>query len=287
MWSWRRYRTSSLVRITIGLFVAIVLYTEGVEPNRVILEEETVSVCGLHPDLDGLRIIQFTDFHSTSIGPREKAAFGLAENLHPDLVVFTGDLCTYPNLARSLAAKMVDLQAPLGSFFIMGNAEYDGDADAIVRAVSEAGMIVLRNEVRLLKKDRGQLWVIGVDDPSTGRSFLEGALLRLGDDRTTPRLLLAHFPTVFSQATHWGIDVVLSGHTHGGQIRLPGLKGAWSSGSKELDKYMRGNFQSGCTWMHVSRGLGTSIIPVRIGSPPEVTLIILEQGGPSPKRLLP
>jgi predicted MPP superfamily phosphohydrolase len=169
----------------------------------------------------------------------------------------------------------------------MGNAEYDGDAEAIVQAVASAGVIVLRNDIQQITRGSGKLWIIGVDDPSTGRSFLEGALLKLQGDQTTPRLLLAHFPTVFTQAVHWEIDVILAGHTHGGQIVLPGIGDQMSYGSEELNRFRRGDFREGNTWMHVSRGIGTSQIPLRIGSPPEVTLIVLHQGGASAPRPLP
>jgi predicted MPP superfamily phosphohydrolase len=267
--------------------IGFVVYALAVEPHRITVETCEVEVSGLHSVFDGLRIIQLTDFHSTSLGPLERAAFRAAQSLRPDLLAFTGDLCESPAVARELAHEMVDLQPAFGCFLIMGNAEYDGDAEAIVQAVSSAGMIVLRNDVRQITKGRGKLWVIGVDDPSTGRSFLEGALLKLRGDQSTPRLLLAHFPTVFTQAVHWGIDVVLAGHTHGGQIVLPGLGDQMSYGSEELNKFRRGDFREGTTWMHVSRGLGTSKIPLRIGSPPEVTLIVLRAAGPPVARPLP
>ncbi len=269
------------------VLTAVVVYAVAVPQERIAIETCEVYVSGLHPDLDGLRVVQLTDFHSTHIGGLEKAAFNAAEEFEPDLLVFTGDLCLSPKLASRLATMMMALQAPLGSFFVMGNAEYDTDAEKIVSAVAKAGMVVLRNDVRLVKRGNGKLWIIGVDDPSTGRSFLEGALLRLRGDRLTPRLLLAHFPTIFEQAVVWGIDVVLAGHTHGGQVVLPGLNGYFSYGSDELDKYRRGDFREGSTWMHVSRGLGTSKIPIRIGSPPEVTLIVLKSGKTSKPRPLP
>jgi uncharacterized protein len=275
----------------LALFVPVslgfVVYALAVEPNRITIEICEVEVAGLHSSFDGLRIVQLTDFHSTDLGPLEQAAFRAAQELRPDMVAFTGDLCESPTLAGKLAREMVKLQPKFGCFFIMGNAEYDGDAEAIVQAVTSAGMIVLRNDVHQITKGSGTLWIIGVDDPSTGRSFLEGALLRLQGDRTAPRLLLAHFPTVFTQAVYWGIDVVLAGHTHGGQIVLPGMGDQMSYGSVELNKFRRGDFREGATWMHVSRGIGTSKIPIRIGSPPEVTLIVLHPGGPSAPRRLP
>jgi predicted MPP superfamily phosphohydrolase len=265
----------------------VAVYALAVEPNRITIETCGVEVAGLHSAFHGLRIVQLTDFHSTDIGPLELAAFRAARELDPDLVAFTGDLCESPALAGRLAEEMVALKPRFGCYYIMGNAEYDGDAEAIVQAVTKAGIIVLRNEVRLISNDSGKLWIIGVDDPTTGRSFLEGALLKLHGDQTTPRLLLAHFPTVFTQAVHWGIDVVLAGHTHGGQIVLPGIGDQMSYGSEELNRFRRGDFREGTTWMHVSRGIGTSKIPIRIGSPPEVTLIVLYPGNQASPRPLP
>jgi hypothetical protein len=221
------------------------------------------------------------------VGALEKAAFSAAGGLTPDILAFTGDLTVDSVVAGEISRRIVAIGAPLGCFAVMGNVEYDGDAEAVARAMRGAGVVVLRNEVRKVRRGRGELWVLGVDDPSTGRSFLEGALLCLRGDDVTPRLLLAHFPTVFTQAAHWGIDIVLAGHTHGGQIRLPGSGYLGSMGSEELDKYARGDFRSGGTWMHVSRGLGTSKLPFRVGSPPEVTLIILQSVQGSARRPLP
>ncbi len=245
--------------------------------QRVTVEHCEVEVADLHPDLDGLRIVQFTDFHASRIGPLEEAALAAAAELRPDLVVCTGDLACDVRVAEELCRRMVSLGAPLGCFAVMGNAEYDCDAEALVGVMRRAGVTVLRNEARLVGRGEGKLWIIGVDDPSTGRSFLEGALLQLQDDHTTPRLLLAHFPTVFRQAVIWGIDVVLAGHTHGGQIVVPWVGYRASTGSPESDRYVRGDFREGTTWMHVSRGIGTSRIPVRLGAPPEVTLITLRR----------
>ncbi|MBN1424159.1 metallophosphoesterase [Candidatus Fermentibacteria bacterium] len=254
---------------------------------RVDVERCVVDVAGLHGDMDGLRIVQLTDFHSSRIGALEQSAFALAADLHPDILAFTGDLTTDPSVARELARRMVALQAPLGVFAIMGNAEYEGEAEVIVQAMQSEGVHVLRNEVHRVSRGQGNLWIIGVDDPSTGRSFLEGALLRLKGDVHTPRLLLAHFPTAFTQAVHWGIDVVLAGHTHGGQVVLPGSRYSQTMGSDELDRFQRGDFREGHTWMHVSRGLGTSKIPIRIGSTPEVTLITLRAAPGMPPRSVP
>jgi len=255
--------------------------------SGIVVERCVVDVAGLHADLNGLRIVQLSDFHSSRVGSLEVAALSAARDLAPDLVAFTGDLTVHPEVARQLSASMVGLAPPLGCYAVMGNAEYAGDAEAVARAMTDAGMIVLRNEGRTVRRGDGELWVLGVDDPSTGRSFLEGALLGLRGDEATPRVLLAHFPTVFPQAVHWGIDVVLAGHTHGGQIVLTGSRPMGSMGSEELDKYLRGDFRSGTTWMHVSRGVGTSKIPLRLGSPPEVTLITLRSAEGTARRLLP
>lgn len=255
--------------------------------STVAVERCSVEVVGLHARLDGLRIVQFTDFHSSRIGALEEAAFAAARALNPDIVAMTGDMTKDPAVAKALAQRAMALKPPLGCYAVMGNAEYDGDAEAIVEAMRAQGVMVLRNEVRLITRGTGRVWIIGVDDPSTGRSFLEGALLRLGGDEETPRVLLAHFPTVFTQATMWGIDVVLAGHTHGGQIVLPGSRYRASAGSDEADRFTRGDFRSGHTWMHVSRGLGTSRIPLRIGSSPEVTLILLRRAEGTVRRPLP
>jgi len=263
--------------------VAVILFGS----SQIELVSETVEVCGLHPALDGVKIVQLTDFHSTGFNALEQKALAMTAEQNPDIIAMTGDLCTDPRVAYTIASKIKEINPPLGAYFIMGNAEYDGDAESIVESVRNAGMVVLRNDVHLIRMRPGKLWILGVDDPSTGRSFLEGALLKLKGDNRTPRLLLAHFPTVFEQAAHWGIDVVLAGHTHGGQIRLPGTDGMGTTGSKELDKYIQGNFRKGTTWMHVSRGLGTSILPIRIGAPPEVTVITLKSASCSAVRSTP
>lgn len=230
----------------------------------------------LDPRLDGFRIVQLSDVH---IGPTVSAAFvervvAQANAMDPDIVVITGDLVD-GSVAEfgPAAAPLAGLQSRHGVFFVTGNHEYySGAVHAWLTHLSGLGIRVLRNERVRIERNGAGFDLAGVDDQSGGMAPGHGMDLTRaleGRDPAVPVVLLAHQPTVVRAATAAGVDLQLSGHTHGGQIvpfnLLVSLVQPW----------MHGLHRVGGTLLYVHRGTGYWGPPLRVGAPGEVALIEL------------
>lgn len=162
-------------------------------------------------------------------------------------------------------------------FLVNGNHEWaNGACPAVERVVAAAGAVVLDNRAVRLQRGSGHLWLLGVDDPITGHARLGKALAGTADG--APRILLAHAPIICSEASEEGIDLVLAGHTHGGQIRLPVAGALYVSQLGYFPHWSYGFYRVGATGMVVNAGLGETSAPVRFNMDPEVVLVTLTAG---------
>jgi predicted MPP superfamily phosphohydrolase len=248
--------------------LGLATYGFGVERRRITTTRETVPLPGLPPALDGLRIGLLTDLHYGSLTGAEivSAAGNRLREEGPDLIVLAGDYVTsmdresVPGCADALG----ELRAPLGVFAVLGNH----DPESVVRAVfTVKGITVLRDEHVELKVRDERIALGGLRYWSRSRSDVERAF-RGG--RGFP-ILVAHDPRRVRLARAAEIPLVLSGHTHGGQIYVPGV-GARGSGRFPV---LQGLAREGQTSLFVSRGVGTVVLPVRFGCPPEVAILTL------------
>lgn len=237
--------------------------------------QTVVAIPKLPPSLEGLTIVQLTDIH---VGPfiRRKLIDRLVEQanaLAPDLLVITGDLVdgSVAQLGESVAG-LAALRARFGTFFVTGNHDYGSGDRAWVEFLETHGIPSLRNRRVAIGDGGGTIDLLGVDDWGSARRRgggydLDAALAGRDPDRAS--VLLAHQPTNFEVAAAQGIDLQISGHTHGGQIfpmtHLVGTR----------YPYDRGLFQHGDASIYVSRGCGFWGPPARVGSPPELATIIL------------
>ena len=230
----------------------------------------------VHGALEGFRITQVSDLHNRSFGKDNCRLLALTEAQLPDLLVITGDLTNSyrPDLETALdAARRLARIAPCDS--VTGNHEHRMSVEkqtAFFRALEDAGVIVLRNEAVSLGMGEG-FRLVGVDC-SQGRTDTLRALMA---DRPPEELniLLSHKPHYAEYYRRAGVDLVLSGHAHGGQVRLPGLGGLYAPGQGPLPKYTAGMYRLGGTVMCVSRGLGNSCAPLRVENKPELVTVIL------------
>ena len=237
---------------------------------------------------DGFRLAQLSDIH---IGPFMSSAeirkyVAMVNQLKPDLVALTGDFLTWD---RSTEAAVVEalrgLKAPYGIFGCLGNHErWSYAEDSITKLFAAQGVKILRLERAALESGGERLNLIGVDfqthtrfgPPGDGMvpRYLEGVEPLLLPD--TVNILLSHNPNTFDHAAELGIDLSLAGHTHGGQITLEFISPNLSPG-RLITPYVRGWFQKGESQLYVNRGIGTIAVPMRIGSPPEITLYELKR----------
>src|ERR1700722_519474 len=236
--------------------------------------EREVPVVGLAPAFDGLRIAQLSDLHLGTFTPK---AWGLrwvraANRCSPDLTVVTGDLVTSGNAYDEDVAEVIgSLRAARGVFASMGNHDYFGDDEGLVSALRRRGVNVLRNEGVAIEKDGARLWLAAIDDTWTRRDDITLSLA--GRDGATA-ILLAHDPERFDAAAEAGAALVLSGHTHGGQVAIPFVYRVFNL-ARLGHRYVLGIYRRGNATLYVHPGLGTTGPPIRVGVPPEVSILVL------------
>jgi len=239
------------------------------------MSEVPIRIPGLPRQLDGYVIAQVSDIHAGgNVGERDlDEGLALVTKARADLLVVTGDVVDVePRLAGLVARKLMNLAPRDGVFAALGNHDYYSGALRVTSALRAAGVQVLVNDGRMIRPgDAGGFALLGVDDRGAKRfkgagPRLDVALTRVLPDR--PRVLLSHQPvTVHDWAGQ--VALQLSGHTHGGQI---------NPGSRTLNfffEYLAGLYQVKGTSLYVNRGFGTVGPPSRVGSPPEVTRIVL------------
>lgn len=291
------------------------VYGFAAERLRYQVRRIEVPVANLHPALDGLRIAQLSDIHLSGYMTRDQVrrAVGMANELSPDLAVVTGDFITG---AGDPLADCIDelrsLRAPLGTWGCNGNHEiYARAEDAAQDLFAQAGMKLLRGESTQLTWRGAQFNLIGVDyqrerTPGGRRLPMLTELAPL-IRRDIPNILLSHNPNAFNRAAELGIELTLSGHTHGGQIQVEILDHRFSP-ARFFTDYIAGLFQrpmfapsrlslsslnsdssnghpslvtdhrpQSFGTLYVNRGLGTVGPPVRLGVPPEISLLVLRR----------
>lgn len=239
--------------------------------------EEIALTLGPRPRLRRpLSLVQISDIHAGPfMSPEQMADYAEAvARLQPDLFVMTGDfIATSPSQLPACVQAMARVQPPHGSFAILGNHEHwFGDAGGIIAELEAAGIRVLHNAHAVIATDAGPLNLIGIDDLRAGAPDLPAALRGL--DPALPSILLSHRPEIFPLAARAGIDLVLSGHYHGGQIKVNFL-GLEVSPAHLLSPYPEGLYTLGPSTLYVNRGIGTTGTPIRLNVPPEITLFHL------------
>lgn len=223
-----------------------------------------------------LRVVQLTDIHAGIFMNRRQMRYYVDQviALQPDLFALTGDYISNSlSFLPGCLEEMARVRARYGTFATLGNHEHWYGSLIELRTIFRRyGMPLLNNEHRVIRTERGLFAVIGIDDLRTGEANLEAALYGL--DPAIPGLLLSHRPEIFPRAASLGIPLTLSGHYHGGQIKL-GLPGAGISLAHLRTPYVEGLFRIGAARLYVSRGIGTTFTPVRLNAPPEITLFNL------------
>ncbi len=257
-----------------GLSAASLAYMRRFEPTHPVLERVTLRLPTLPPALDGLRIGQITDTHlgQPFAVDNLRWAVELMRREQPDLIALTGDLAGRSEGIPEIPPLLGQLRAPLGVYAVPGNHDYwEGLAD-VHAALMLADIPLLMNEHRHLRWNGADLWLAGIDEVWDGSPNIAAALDGVPDDAF--KVLLAHSPDMADNAADYGFAVQLSGHTHGGHLRLP-LIGPFARPRYGL-RYVMGLYQVGAMSLYVSRGLGG--LPLRLLCRPEATILTLRCG---------
>jgi uncharacterized protein len=257
--------------------VALALALWGVFIRRrwVLRREVEVTIPGLPREFDGYRVAQLSDLHIGGLTPPRwgEAWAKMSNAAAPDIVVVTGDLVSSGvDFHGDIAHVIGKLRADDGVYVSMGNHDYFGDGEPLVTLLREKGAVVLRNEGKTVTRGNASLFVAGVDDTWTRRANHERALERREPGVFT--MLLAHDPALFPAAVEKGIRLVLSGHTHGGQVALPFFPKLLSLG-KLAHRFHLGLYREGDSTLYVHPGLGTTGPPIRVGVAPEIAILTL------------
>jgi len=262
-------RPLQLIKSALGEMARVAL----AEPFMIAVERQEIYLRKLPPALDGFRIVQLSDLHyGPMLDPRHlQRAIEIANDLRPDLIALTGD---YISQERSYAAPCAEivgqLQATHGVYAILGNHDHWTDAKLITDLFEAEGIRMLVNEGVRIDAREEAFWLAGVDDTMVGLEDLSLSLAGARDDEF--KLLLAHNPTILRRAVRAEVDLVLSGHTHGGQVTLRPEK---NRSGRPRRRILRGLGRRANTQIYVTRGLGTVVLPIRYGCPPEVSLLEL------------
>jgi len=258
-----------------GLVTATSYLAINDESQNPVIDRVPISINNLHPALEGFTVLQITDLHLYPLTQPAliKKTVIMANELKPDLVVLTGDYVWQDLEAiHELAPILSGLNARYGVFSTLGNHDYWLDADVITAAMESAGLPVLINQGHSIQHGNGSIYLAGLDDGWSGNPDLNATLD--GAASNEPIVLLCHEPDLADQyALDGRIDLQLSGHSHGGQIRLPGI------GALILPylgrKYDLGLYKVNDMQLYTNRGLGVISEPVRFNCPPEISQFVL------------
>ena len=267
-----------ITTITTSLFITTLgyLYIRYIEPKYIEISKHTVNHPLLPQNFDNIKIVQFSDTHIGHFFDLDdtKKVVDLINNLEPDLVFFTGDLLDEPNKydkINEVAPILKEIKAPLGKFFIYGNHDHGGYGSDIYKEImEEADYKLLLNNSTIIQLEGEEIIVAGLDDVMLGKPDFSATFKDIPPNKYL--ILLVHEPDVAPTSADLGAHLQLSGHSHGGQIQLPFIGPLVTPPLGST--YYEGHYSIGDTNMSlfVNRGLGTTRLPFRFLSRPEISL---------------
>lgn len=254
--------------VFLSLLIWAICENKALELNTI-----TVDAQGLPESFDGFRIAHVSDLHSTEIGKGNQKLISMLRDAKPDIIAITGDLMdcrdTDPSIAIAFCEEAVKI-AP--TYYVTGNHEVrleEALYNRLLDSLRIAGVTVLEDEDQIIYRNGTAICI-------AGHQWGETANLWKITDFDGYKVLLSHHPEIMRSYADAGFDLVLSGHAHGGQVRLPLVGGLYTPGQGWFPKYDSGLYYERGTQMIVSRGIGNSGFPLRFNNPPEVILVILK-----------
>jgi len=275
-----------VLTVVASLLIALVIWT--VWGNTALeLNTYTVSSGRLPEAFDGYRIAHISDLHNTEMSKDNDKLLNMLREAKPDIIAITGDLIDSRNTDIEIALQFVEEAVKIAPcYYVTGNheARVSEYFDDLKNGLTELGIIILEDERVDLDKNSETITLIGINDPSFKSDYLFGDsetvvethLQELMNESYSFTLLLSHRPELFEIYVNNEVDLVLSGHAHGGQFRLPFVGGLVAPNQGLFPKYDAGLYTEENTNMIVSRGIGNSILPFRFNNRPEVILIELQ-----------
>ncbi len=269
-----KLRLYQKIALALSVLLLAVYYVHDLEPSWIEVRTVPLTLPRLAPEFSGYRIVQLSDIHADRrmTAQRIQKIVGRVNEMHPDLVVLTGDFVTRnaEQFAPSLSV-LKSLQPVDKMVAVLGNHDVWTNPDLVQTTLETAGIEVLNNRVVTLERPSAQLHIAGVGDVWAQRDRLDEVLAALPTDGAA--ILLAHEPDFADTSAATGrFDLQLSGHSHGGQVYLPFMKRVLPPLAY---KYPLGQYQVGSMIQYTNRGLGSSGIPIRFNCRPEITIFTL------------
>lgn len=258
--------------LIVVLLIGLVFWFLHIERYAIVIKRYTIAIPNLPTDFQGFTILQISDLHNKEFGDDQKEILNLINQEKFDLVAVTGDLINKHNPKSASAIKLLANLSSTPTFFVPGNHEW-WTGFQMREDLERLGINILENSAQKIVRGDSFLWLLGVDDPYLGRDRLDIALKDVDD--LTPKILLAHAPNIFSTAFDNQIDLVLVGHTHGGQVRIPFIGAVIIPGQGWFPEFDYGRFDANRSTMIINGGLGESGLPIRFNMRPEIVLIKL------------
>ncbi len=284
--SHKRLRIVILVLATALLAALIFWLAWG---NRALtVTRLTVESDQLPAPFSGFRIAQVSDLHNAQFGPENEDLLNLLRDETPDLILLTGDLVDSRRTDLEVAVTFATQAAQIApTYYVPGNHEArlsDQDFETLREGLASGGVTVLENRCEPLERDGAHITLAGIYDPGFYTDYLmkdtalvmDTLLSSLDLEEQDYTVLLSHRPELLDTYADHPVDLVFAGHAHGGQVRLPGIGGLVAPGQGFLPQYDAGLYTQRNTDMVVSRGLGNSIIPLRVNNRPELVVVELK-----------
>jgi len=282
----RTPRWPKILRIS---FAALLLFLAGVvfwgfliEPGRLVVRHETIQIDNWPQELDGLRIAVVSDIHADDwfiTDKKLRAIVSETNNLQPELIVILGDYMssnghvTHRVEPEVFGAVLKDLHAPFGVYSVLGNHDWWYNGAKVRHGLEQNGIKVLDNQAFQINARGMSLWLVGLADLWTRAQRIAEIVGEVPESQ--PLIALTHNPDIFPQVPE-RVPLLLAGHTHGGQVRFPVI-GTVVASSDYGERYVRGHVFENNHHLFVTTGIGTSIVPVRFGVPPEIVLLTIKR----------
>lgn len=270
-----------VVVVIIGLAAFLGWQNNSISITEILFKNDRVSEA-----FDGYKILQISDLHNKEFGSNQNRILSKIEKINPDSIVITGDLVDSNNTDIDTAMDLINGAITIAHvYYVSGNHEaWSGSYNDLKSRLESAGVVVLDNQKTEIFSDRDSIDLIGLSDPSfigsdsvenDGNAQTERLLTALVEENTNFKILLSHRPELFNLYSKSNLDLIFSGHAHGGQFRLPFIGGLVAPDQGFFPELTEGIHTKNNTSMIISRGLGNSVIPIRIFNRPELIVVTL------------
>ena len=271
----------AVVATMLLLALALAVWAFFIEPDRIVVHEETIAPRGWPTAFDRLKIAVISDLHAGSPHiNKEKlqAVVAKTNELQPDLILLPGDFVVQESVLGGkfvepdeIASSLKELRAPLGVYAVLGNHDWWFNGERVRAALEAAGIRVLENDVTQLERNGEKIWLAGLADLWTRKQDIQGTLAKAQTDAAV--IAFTHNPDVFPLIPA-RVSLTIAGHTHGGQVNIPFL-GRRVVPSSNGERYAAGHIIEDGRHLFVTTGIGTSIFPVRFRVAPEIALLTI------------